>query len=100
MQNPLPNNKTHHSSQNIFFKQSKRPTTTNRNSKKQKESTDVRQDKSVLTNTRARLPHPAVFTNGERSRAFLDTNTARLQNYTRGEKLIPSTFHLKPLSNF
>src|SRR5919198_2556593 len=96
MQNTLPSNKTPHSSQNIFHEQPKNQTTNNNTDKKSKESTDVMQDKGVLTNERARLGQPAVFNNGVRTGDFLGNNSERTQNHFTREKLIPTTFHLKP----
>ena len=96
MQNTLPNNKIPHPSSNIILTQPKNPTTNNNTDKKSKESTDVLQDKGVLTNERARLRQPAVFNNGVRTGDFLDNNSERTQNHFTREKLIPTTFHLKP----
>lgn len=97
MQNPLPNNKIPHSFQNIFLNQSKRPTGTNSRYKKQNESTDVRQDKRLLTKSTSALEQPASVKAGSVSQTFFDHNSPRTQNYTRGKKLIAATFRLKPL---
>jgi hypothetical protein len=97
MQNTLSNNKNPHLSQNIFLNQPNQTTTKPTKQPAKKESRNVLQDKKVLTNTRASLLQPAVFKNGEQSRAFTDNKTPRTQNHTSRKKLIPATFHLEPL---
>jgi hypothetical protein len=97
MQNTLPNNKNPHSHQNIFLQESKSQTTTNSSYKKSKESTDVRQDKGVLTIARAASLQPAPLSNRPGARAFLNSNSARTRNSTRRVKLVHTTSHMNPL---
>jgi hypothetical protein len=90
-------NKPPLSSQNIFLKQSKKSTINNSAHKKSKESTDVRQDKGVLTIARAEAYQPDPLPNGSRA-GLLNNAEVRSQktNPTR-VKLVHTTLHLHPL---
>jgi len=93
----MPYTKTPQSSRNNFLEQSKIPTTNNSPDKKSKESTDVWQDKGVLTKALSASTEPAPLSNGSRAVAFSNNKIARTQ-YTNGRvKLVHTTIWLHPL---
>jgi hypothetical protein len=90
-------NKTPRSKQNIFQNQSKIPTTNNSPDKKSKESTDVWQDKGVLTKALSASTEPAPLSKGSRAVAFSNNKIARTQYTTGRVKLVHTTIWLHPL---
>ena len=97
MQNTLPNNKTPHSSKNIFLHQSKSPTTNHSRNKKSKESTDVRQDKGALTIARAEAYQPDPLQKESRAGLLSNTEVRSQKTHPARVKLIHTTIHLHPL---
>ena len=97
MANNLPNNKTAHSKQHIFLSQSKSPTTNNSPYKKSKESTDVWQDKGVLTIARAEAYQPDPLQKESRAGLLSNTEVRSQKTHPARVKLVHTTIHLHPL---
>jgi hypothetical protein len=94
---PMPYNKTPQSSRNNFLEQSKIPTTNNSPYKKSKESTNVWQDKGVLTIARAEAYQPDPLQKGLRA-GLLNNDEVRSQKTNPARvKLVHTTLHLHPL---